>query len=35
VPLAKGAKDVVTTQFNDEGLLKLGVLKIDFWVFGL
>ncbi len=30
VPLAKGAKDTVTTQFNDEGLLKLGVLKMDF-----
>ncbi|OGR82734.1 MAG: DNA polymerase III subunit alpha [Elusimicrobia bacterium RIFCSPLOWO2_01_FULL_64_13] len=30
VPLSKGAKDVVTTQYNDESLLKLGVLKIDF-----
>jgi len=30
VPLAKGSKDVVTTQFNDEALLKLGLLKIDF-----
>ncbi len=30
VPLSKGSKDVVTTQFNDESLLKLGVLKIDF-----
>ncbi len=30
VPVAKGAKDVITTQFNDEGLLKLGVLKMDF-----
>ena len=30
VPLAKGAKDVVTTQFNDEALLKLGLLKMDF-----
>jgi DNA polymerase-3 subunit alpha len=30
VPLSKGAKDTVTTQFNDEGLLKLGVLKMDF-----
>ncbi len=30
VPLAKGSKDVITTQFNDEGLLKLGVLKMDF-----
>jgi len=30
VPLAKGARDVVTTQYNDESLLKLGLLKIDF-----
>ncbi|HVO33362.1 MAG TPA: DNA polymerase III subunit alpha, partial [Elusimicrobiota bacterium] len=30
VPLAKGAKDVITTQYNDEGLLKLGLLKMDF-----
>ncbi len=30
VPLAKGAKDVITTQYNDEALLKLGLLKIDF-----
>ncbi len=30
VPLAKGSKDVMTTQYNDEGLLKLGVLKMDF-----
>ncbi len=30
VPLAKGAKEVVTTQFNDEALLKLGLLKMDF-----
>src|SRR5882672_9461034 len=30
VPLAKGAKDVVTTQFNDEALLKMGLLKMDF-----
>ena len=30
VPLAKGSKDVVTTQYNDEGLLKLGILKMDF-----
>src|SRR3989344_4978362 len=30
VPLSRGAKDTVTTQFNDEGLLKLGVLKMDF-----
>jgi len=30
VPLAKGSRNVVTTQFNDESLLKLGLLKIDF-----
>jgi DNA polymerase-3 subunit alpha len=30
VPLAKGAKDVITTQFNDEALLKMGLLKMDF-----
>ncbi len=30
VPLAKGAKDVVTTQYNDEALLKMGLLKMDF-----
>jgi DNA polymerase-3 subunit alpha len=30
VPLAKGAKDVITTQYNDEALLKLGLLKMDF-----
>ena len=30
VPLAKGAKDVITTQYNDEALLKLGMLKMDF-----
>jgi len=30
VPLAKGSRDVVTTQYNDEGLLKLGLLKVDF-----
>lgn len=30
VPLAKGSRDVVTTQYNDESLLKLGLLKIDF-----
>ena len=30
VPLAKGSKDVVTTQYNDEALLKLGMLKMDF-----
>src|SRR5438105_1923496 len=30
VPLAKGAKDVMTTQFDGDGLLKLGLLKMDF-----
>src|SRR6185295_20324981 len=30
VPLAKGSKDVITTQYNDEALLKLGLLKMDF-----
>ncbi len=30
VPLAKGAKDVITTQYNDEALLKMGLLKMDF-----
>lgn len=30
VPLARGAKDVITTQYNDEALLKLGMLKMDF-----
>jgi len=30
VPLAKGSKDVITTQYNDEALLKLGMLKMDF-----
>ncbi len=30
VPLAKGSKDVVTTQFDGDGLLKLGMLKMDF-----
>ena len=30
VPLAKGSRDVVTTQYNDEALLKLGLLKVDF-----
>jgi DNA polymerase-3 subunit alpha len=30
VPLAKGSRDVITTQYNDEGLLKLGLLKVDF-----
>ena len=30
VPLSRGTRDVVTTQFNDESLLKLGLLKIDF-----
>lgn len=29
-PLGRGAKGVITTQFNDEALLKLGLLKIDF-----
>ncbi|MBI3292532.1 MAG: DNA polymerase III subunit alpha, partial [Elusimicrobia bacterium] len=29
-PLGRGAKEVITTQFNDEALLKLGLLKIDF-----
>jgi DNA polymerase III subunit alpha len=29
-PLAKGSRDVVTTQFNDESVLKLGLLKVDF-----
>jgi len=30
VPLAKGAKDVITTQYDGDGLLKLGLLKMDF-----
>jgi DNA polymerase III subunit alpha len=30
VPLAKGSRDVITTQYNDESLLKLGLLKVDF-----
>ncbi len=30
VPLAKGSKDVITTQYNDEALLKMGLLKMDF-----
>jgi len=30
VPLARGAKEVTTTQYNDESLLKLGLLKMDF-----
>ncbi len=30
VPLARGAKEVITTQYNDEALLKLGLLKMDF-----
>ena len=30
VPLGRGAKDVITTQFDGEGLLKLGLLKMDF-----
>jgi DNA polymerase-3 subunit alpha len=29
-PLAKSSRDVITTQYNDESLLKLGLLKIDF-----
>ncbi|MCB4791836.1 MAG: DNA polymerase III subunit alpha [Elusimicrobia bacterium] len=29
-PLAKGSKDVVTTQYNDKCMLKLGLLKVDF-----
>lgn len=29
-PLAKGSRDVVTTQYNDESVLKLGLLKVDF-----
>jgi len=27
----QGAKDVITTQYNDEALLKLGLLKRTFW----
>ncbi|MBI4218402.1 MAG: DNA polymerase III subunit alpha [Elusimicrobia bacterium] len=30
VPVAKGSNDVTTTQYNDEGLLRLGILKMDF-----
>lgn len=30
VPLARGSNEVITTQFNDDALLKLGLLKIDF-----
>ncbi|MFA5975787.1 MAG: DNA polymerase III subunit alpha [Elusimicrobiota bacterium] len=30
VPLAKGSKDVVTTQYDGDGLLRLGLLKMDF-----
>ncbi len=30
VPVAKTSNDVITTQYNDESLLKLGVLKMDF-----
>jgi DNA polymerase-3 subunit alpha len=30
VPVARGSKEVTTTQYNDESLLKLGVLKVDF-----
>jgi len=30
VPLAKGSREVITTQYNDEALLKLGLLKMDF-----
>jgi len=30
VPLAKSSKDVVTTQYEDTALIKLGLLKIDF-----
>jgi DNA polymerase III subunit alpha len=30
VPLARGSRDVVTTQYNDENSLKLGLLKVDF-----
>jgi len=29
-PLARGSHDVVTTQYNDEALLRLGLLKVDF-----
>jgi DNA polymerase-3 subunit alpha len=30
VPLGRGSKEVITTQYNDEALLKLGMLKMDF-----
>ncbi|MBI2119741.1 MAG: DNA polymerase III subunit alpha [Elusimicrobia bacterium] len=30
IPVAQGSKDVITTQYNDDSLLKLGVLKMDF-----
>lgn len=30
VPLGRGAKDAITTQYDGEGLLKLGMLKMDF-----
>jgi DNA polymerase-3 subunit alpha len=30
VPLARSSKDVVTTQYEDTSLIKLGLLKIDF-----
>jgi DNA polymerase-3 subunit alpha len=30
VPLARGTRNVITTQFNDESSLKLGLLKVDF-----
>ncbi|HOW27435.1 MAG TPA: DNA polymerase III subunit alpha [Elusimicrobiota bacterium] len=30
VPLYKGSRDVVTTQYDGETLLKLGLLKVDF-----
>ena len=29
-PLARGSRDVITTQYNDENSLKLGLLKVDF-----
>jgi DNA polymerase-3 subunit alpha len=29
-PLAKGAREVVTTQYHDDPVLKLGLLKVDF-----
>ena len=30
VPLGRGSKEVITTQYNDEALLKMGLLKMDF-----